>query len=153
MEQQFYNQLAEQCIAGKVPSRAIAADILSSNDIELIALLNAAYTIRKKFAGNKVTIHIINNAQNGYCPEDCHYCAQAKSSDANIEEYPLKSDQEILLEAKSAYQKGAHRYCMVFAGRGPSRNRVVHLLHLVVATDARVERVAQIQSLPEVFVL
>ena len=94
-------------------------------------LLSAAYEVRKKFRGKEVTVHIINNAQNGHCPEDCHYCAQAKSSKANIEEYPLKSDEEFLAEAKNAYEKGAHRYCMVFAGRGPSKGRVERLSNLI----------------------
>ena len=74
---------------------------------------------------------MINNAQNGFCPEDCHYCAQAKSSDAAIQEYPLKPDAEILAEARNAYENGAFRYCMVFAGRGPSPRRVEHLALLI----------------------
>ena len=94
-------------------------------------LLNSAFEVRSQFVGKTVTVHIINNAQNGFCPEDCHYCAQAKTSKASIEEYPLKSDQEILDEAKNAYEKGAHRYCMVFAGRGPSSGRVEHLARLI----------------------
>jgi len=102
-----------------------------SDKIELMPLLNAAYEVREQFVGKKVTVHIINNAQNGLCPEDCHYCAQAKTSKSDIEEYPIKSDQEILAEAKNAYDKGAHRYCMVFAGRGPSESRVQRLAKLI----------------------
>ena len=39
----------------------------------------------------------------------------------------MKSDTEMLAEAKGAYESGAYRYCMVFAGRGPSKKRVEHL--------------------------
>ena len=85
----------------------------------------------QKYTGKEVSIHVINNAQNGFCPEDCHYCAQAKSSDAAIQEYPLKPDAEILAEARNAYENGAFRYCMVFAGRGPSQRRVEHLALLI----------------------
>ncbi len=131
MKRQFYGQLSDKSIAGELLPQEEAREILLSKDIELIALLNAAYEVRKTFVGNTVTIHIINNAQNGHCSEDCHYCAQAKSSKADIEEYPMKSDQEFLAEAKAAYEKGAHRYCMVFAGRGPSEKRVDHLAQLV----------------------
>jgi biotin synthase len=84
-------------------------------------LLDAAYQVRKKYTGNEVQLHIINNAQNGFCPEDCHYCAQAKSSNADIEAYAIKSEAEMLAEAQRAYESGAYRYCMVFAGRGPSK--------------------------------
>lgn len=124
-------QLAEQSIAGELISRQMCEEILMSKDIELLPLLDAAFQVRKKFRGNEVIVHIINNAQNGHCPEDCHYCAQAKSSQAGIEEYPMKSDEEILAEAKAAYDKGAYRYCMVFAGRGPSPRRVEKLSELV----------------------
>jgi len=131
MNRYDYQKLSDQSIALQLLDTKTARDILSSNTIELMPLLNCAYEVRNKFFGKEVTVHIINNAQNGFCPEDCHYCAQAKTSDANIEEYPLKSDQEILAEAKNAYDKGAHRYCMVFAGRGPSRGRVEHLARLI----------------------
>lgn len=131
MKRQFYKKIAEQCVVEELLSEKIARDILLSSDVELISLLDSAYMVRKKFVGNSVTIHVINNAQNGYCPEDCHYCAQAKSSQADIEEYPLKSDQEILREAKRAHEGGAHRYCMVFAGRGPSQKRIEHLARLI----------------------
>ncbi|MEI7998798.1 MAG: biotin synthase BioB, partial [Candidatus Omnitrophota bacterium] len=79
----------------------------------------------------EVVIHIINNAQNGHCPEDCHYCAQAKSSDADIQEYGFKSDEEMFDEARQAYCKGAYRYCMVYAGRGASQGRIERLSRLI----------------------
>jgi len=128
---EVYLQLAKQSIQGDLMNNQQALDLLTSTDIEILPLLTAAYEVRKKFRGKSVTIHIINNGQNGFCPEDCHYCAQAKSSKADIEEYPLKSDEEFLAEAKNAYQKGAFRYCMVFAGRGPSIGRVGRLANLI----------------------
>ncbi len=131
MKRKFYHQLADQSITKKLMSKDIAEQIIRSPEVELMPLLNAAYEVRKALVGKQVTIHIINNTQNGYCPEDCHYCVQAKSSKADIAEYPLKSDQEIMTEAKNAYEKGAHRYCMVFAGRGPSEKRIDHLAGLI----------------------
>lgn len=127
----FYNNLADQSIAGENLPKKTAFEVLSSPDIELLPLLNSAFEVRQKFVGKSVKIHIINNTQNGFCPEDCHYCAQAKTSEADIEEYPIKSDDEIMAEAKNAYEKGAFRYCMVFAGRGPNDKRTQHLARLV----------------------
>ncbi len=137
MDQAFYNQLAGQSIAHETLARSTALEILTSRKVELLPLLNAAFEVRKKFCGKEVSIHIINNAQNGSCPEDCRYCAQAKTSDSDIEEYPLKPDAEILAEAKSAYEKGAFRYCMVFAGRGPSSTRVAHITQLIREIKAK----------------
>ncbi len=131
MTNDFYDGLAKQSLAGEILDTSTCHKILTSPEIDIFPLINAAYQIRKKFHGKVVSIHIINNAQNGYCPEDCHYCAQAKSSQADIEEYPIKPDSEILQEAKAAYESGAFRYCMVFAGRGPSEHRTQHLANLI----------------------
>ncbi len=131
MDRQYYSRLTDKSLAGELLTQQEAGNILESPDIELLPLLDAAYQIRKKFYGKEVSIHIINNGQNGWCPEDCHYCAQAKSSTTDIEEYPLKSDAEFLAEAKAAYEKGAFRYCMVFAGRGPTNQRIEHLARLI----------------------
>lgn len=137
MEQAFYNQLAGQSIANATLARSTALEILTSEKVELLPLLNAAFEVRKKYRGKEVSMHIINNAQNGFCPENCRYCAQAKTSESDIEEYPLKSDAEILAEAQNAYEKGAFRYCMVFAGRGPSATRVAHIAKLIREIKAK----------------
>jgi len=131
MNREFYHRLTDLSLAGDILDQETCHQILTSPEIDVFPLLNAAYEIRKRYHGKVVSIHIINNAANGYCPEDCHYCAQAKSSKANIEEYPLKPDVEILAEAKQAYESGAFRYCMVFAGRGPSDRRTEHLAKLI----------------------
>jgi biotin synthase len=127
----FYHKLADEALAGQIPDRSVCKTILTSADIDLMPLLNAAYEVRKHHWGNEVAIHILNNAANGYCPEDCGYCAQSKNSAADIGEYPLKSDDEILAEAKAAYENGAFRYCMVFSGRGPSPRRVDKICSLI----------------------
>lgn len=105
--------------------------ILADASLEILPLLDAAYQVRKHYFGQAVCVHIINNAQNGHCPEDCRYCAQAKTSTADIEEYGMKSDEEMLQEARRAYAQGAACYCMVFAGRQASNSRVEHLKRIV----------------------
>ena len=132
MKKEFYYELALQSMQGELLSDELCMQILNaSSGTELLPLLDAAYQVRKKYFGNEVQLHMINNAQNGYCPEDCNYCSQANSSNADIEKYTLKSDKEIIDEAERAYESGAFRYCMVFAGRGPSKKRVEHLAQLV----------------------
>ncbi len=137
MERRFYDGLAHAALQGDLLSDELCLQMLASSAVELLPLLDAAYQVRKKYTGNEVQLHIINNAQNGYCPEDCYYCAQAKSSDADIEAYPIKSDTEMLAEARGAYESGAYRYCMVFAGRGPSKKRVEHLARLIAEIKSR----------------
>lgn len=131
IENSFYTSLRQKSLSGQALSFRECQTILASPDIELLTLLDSAYQVRKYYTGNTVEVHIINNIQNGLCPEDCHYCAQARTSHADIEEYPLKSDEEILAEAKHAYEAGAFRYCMVSSGRGPSEKRVEKLAWLI----------------------
>ncbi len=126
-----YQALADDAIAGRMPSDDTCLRLLNDPAVDLLPLLNAAYAVRRHFHGKVVQVHILNNAQNGRCPEDCAYCTQARTSDAEIEDYPIKSEAEILAEARRAYEAGAHRYCMVFAGRGPNDQRTAHLADLI----------------------
>lgn len=131
MDDRFYRQLTEDALADRLPDEAASLRVLTDPGVDLLPLLNAAYAVRKRYFGKAVQVHILNNAQNGGCPEDCGYCTQARTSDADIEAYAIKDDQEVLDEARRAYEGGAFRYCMVFAGRGPNDKRVGTLARLV----------------------
>ena len=137
METTFYQKLTATSLQGELLSDVCCEKILTAPEIDLLPLLDAAYQVRKTYFQNEVQLHILNNAQNGYCPEDCHYCAQATSATVDIEAYPLKPDTEILAEAERAYESGAYRYCIVLSGRGPSPKRVAHLAELIRAVKAR----------------
>lgn len=137
MDRAFYNNLADQGLKQAPITPSLASEILNSDTIEILPLMNAAFEVRKHFRNKDITVHIINNGQNGRCQEDCHYCAQAKTSEAGIEEYPIKTKAEFLAEAHNAYKKGAHRYCMVFAGRGPSLSRTNELAGLIQQIKAK----------------
>jgi len=123
--------LADRVLAGESPSDDDARRILLDGDTDVLSLVHAAFRVRKATWGRGVQVHIINNAANGHCPEDCSYCSQAKTSTTDIDKYPIKSEDEVLAEARAAYEAGAHRYCMVFAGRGPSGKRTEVLAGLV----------------------
>ena len=131
MDHSFYAQLASLSLADQILDNKTCGQILADPAIELLPLLDAAYQVRRHYFGNEVLVHVLNNAQNGHCQEDCHYCAQAKSSTADIEEYGIKPDNEILDEARQAYAKGASCYCMVFAGRGASQSRIDRLKRIL----------------------
>jgi biotin synthase len=126
-----YAGLAESALRDQPPSEADAHWLLDGNDVELLPLLHAAFVPRRHHFGRKVMVHILNNVQNGLCPEDCGYCAQNKDSKAAIRKYAMKSDEEILAEAERATRAGATRYCMVFSGRGPTLERTYKLAELV----------------------
>ncbi len=137
MKTTFYQKLTETSLNGEVLSDDCCEKILSASEVELLPLLDAAYQVRKTYYQNTVQLHILNNAQNGNCPEDCHYCVQAKTATTDIDTYSLKPMSEILAEAERAYQSGAYRYCIVMSGRGPNSKRVKQLTQIIQTVKDR----------------
>ena len=86
-----------------------ALDILTSKE-PLLSIINRASEVRFRYFGNRVRIHILDNIKNGYCPEDCGYCAQRKGGESGIKEYSMKSEDEIWEDAKKAKENGAYRF-------------------------------------------
>jgi biotin synthase len=127
----IYEKLASRALAGDPPTEGEARWVLDGDDGELLPLLYAAYQPRRKHFGRQVMVHILNNVQNGLCPEDCGYCSQSKDSTAAIRKYPMKPDAEILAGAEAAWRAGATRYCMALSGRGPTLAQTRHLAGLV----------------------
>lgn len=126
-----YTELAARALAGEAPSEAEALWILDGEDVELLPLLQASFEPRRQAFGRKVMVHVLNNVQNGLCPEDCGYCSQNKDSAAAIKKYAMKSDAQIMAEAEAAAKSGASRYCMVLSGRGPTVERTKRIGKLV----------------------
>ncbi len=127
----FYNHLTNTALNGKLLSRSEGLRVLEDPNLDLLPLLHAAFHVRKRYFDRKVRVQILNNIQNGFCPEDCNYCAQSASSKAEIPKYRLKSDDEILADAEKAFQAGAYRHCLVLSGRGPGTEGVRHMAELV----------------------
>lgn len=130
-------RLADQALSEGGIRAGDALRVLRDPQLELPSLVAAAYRVRRHYFGKTVQVHVINNAANGHCPEDCNYCSQAKTSAVDIETYPSKRPEEVLREAQRAYESGAHRYCMVYAGRGPNHRRTEQLAELVRSIKAR----------------
>jgi len=134
---QRYADLAERALRDETPSEAEAAWILDGPDVQLLPLLQAAFVPRERHFGRRVMVHVLNNVQNGLCPEDCGYCAQNRDSEAAIRKYAMKGDEEILAEAEAAARAGATRYCMVLSGRGPTLERTRKLAELIRGVKER----------------
>ncbi|MBF0185503.1 MAG: biotin synthase BioB [Magnetococcales bacterium] len=124
-------------LAGGLSDMAAGLRILQDEGVELLPLLQAAFRVRERYFGRRVRVQVLNNVQNGYCPEDCHYCAQSANSEASIVRYRVKPEEEILAEAERAWQAGMYRYCMVLSGRGPNSERLGQMADLVRRIKAR----------------
>ena len=126
-----YRELSERALRDEPPSEEQALWILEGDDVELLPLLHAASLPRQRHFGRRVMVHVLDNAQNGLCPEDCGYCSQSRDSKADLRKYPMKSDEEILVGAERAAHAGASRYCIVLSGRGPTIERTRRLADIV----------------------
>lgn len=113
------------------PLTGAELEVALGRDTPLLSMLQEAYEVRRTFFGNRVQVHILNNAQNARCPEDCGYCSQSAVSEAPLRPYSWKSQLELLKEAREAYDAGAYRYCIVASGRGPTTKQVRHVAEAV----------------------
>lgn len=115
-----WNGLATSVLGGESISNEEALAVLQAPDDELLAILNAAYRIRKTHYGNRVLVNFLINAKSGLCPEDCHYCSQSAISSADIPKYRTLSAEQILTNARRGAELSASTCCIVLSGRGPS---------------------------------
>ena len=111
---------AEQALAGDCLTRQQAHSVLDSTDDELMALLSAAFLVRRETFGLNVHLHVLENAKLGACPEDCGFCSQSAAYESPGGVAPISTVDSLVAGAKAAVAKGAKRYCMVTATRGPS---------------------------------
>ena len=130
MSSSRWSQLADQALAGQLIARDDARAVLHASAEEQLALLDAAFRVRRAHWGLRVSLHVLENAKLGACPEDCGFCSQSSkhpkgtSSLAHASpsgEAPIKSVDELVEAARRAYATRAKRYCMVTATRGPSQ--------------------------------
>lgn len=117
---QSWSALAQRSIAGEVPSREDCHRVLAAGPDELLALLDAAFTVRRHHWGRRVSLHVLENAKLGACPEDCGFCSQSSHHESPGGEAPISSVDDLVAGARRAHAARAKRYCMVTATRGPS---------------------------------
>lgn len=122
-----WSSLADRVLAGESIDAARARAILDAPDHELLDLLAAAYRIRHAHFGNKVKLNYLVNAKSGLCPEDCTYCSQSKDSTAEIDQYRLLSQDQIVEKADHAARMHAGTCCIVISAKGPSDREVDHV--------------------------
>ena len=116
-----WSALAERSLAGDLPTRAAMHAVLHAPHDELLAVLDAAFRVRRAFWGRRVSLHVLENAKLGACPEDCGFCSQSSKHASPSGEAPIKSVDELVEGARHAHAARAKRYCMVTATRGPSQ--------------------------------
>src|SRR2546426_4563096 len=112
---------ADKAIAGEALTREDARAVLQTPDDRVLELLDAAYTVRRRFFGRKVRLQMLQNAKSGACQEDCGYCSQSAVSTADIRKYGLLKKSHMDAGAQRAAASQAIRYCIGISGGRPPR--------------------------------
>jgi biotin synthase len=82
-------------------------------------LFRAHQAHRQNFDPNAVQRSALLSIKTGGCPEDCSYCSQSSRHATETEREALLRVEEVVSAAKAAKDKGATRFCMGAAWRGP----------------------------------
>ena len=114
-----FRSLAEKALRNEALLGTECLAVLATPDEHLLALLDAAFTVRERYFGRTVRLQMLLNAKSGACQEDCHYCSQSSVSTADIERYGLVSSRAMIEGARRAAAAKAQRYCIVISGRNP----------------------------------
>ena len=96
-------------------------------------LFRAQQVHREHFNPNAVQLSTLLSIKTGGCSEDCGYCPQAARYHTGVENQDTLSVDEVLAAAKLARDKGATRFCMGAAWRGPKQRDLDKVVEMVKA--------------------
>ncbi|QID18498.1 biotin synthase BioB [Nitrogeniibacter mangrovi] len=94
-------------------------------------LFKAQQIHREHFDPNAVQRSTLLSIKTGGCSEDCGYCSQSARYDTGLERERLLPLDEVLENARAAKAKGASRFCMGAAWRGPKDKDLEPVLEMV----------------------
>lgn len=119
-----FRRIGYEVIDGRQLDADDALRLLRSSNDDLLALLDAAFIVRRKHFGLTVQLYYLMNAKSGLCPEDCGYCSQSKISQAPVPKYNILQRDKLLAAAELAAQRQAKTYCLVISARGPNEREM-----------------------------
>ena len=96
-------------------------------------LFRAQEVHRRHFDPNKVQRSTLLSIKTGGCSEDCGYCSQSarRDKETGIERGKLLELEEVKVAAQAAHDKGATRFCMGAAWRGPKDGDLDKVIEMV----------------------
>ncbi len=98
------------------------------NELELKKLYDKANQQRIKFFKNKAVACSIISARTGGCSENCAFCAQSKHSSANVEFFPIVTEEEIFKAAQVAEKNKACHFGIVTSGRSINEEKDLKII-------------------------
>ena len=98
----------------------------------LMDLLFRAHQVhRENFDPNEVQRSALLSIKTGGCPEDCSYCSQSARYKTDTEREALMQIEDVVSAAKEAQAKGATRFCMGAAWRGPKEKELEAVTQMI----------------------
>ena len=108
------------------------AEVEALFDLPLMDLLWRAQQVhRQHFDANEIQRSTLISVKTGGCSEDCGYCSQSARNKAELEREKLMPVEDVVAAAKAAKAKGASRFCMGAAWRGPKEKDLEPVLEMI----------------------
>ncbi|MXS82639.1 biotin synthase BioB [Nitrosomonas oligotropha] len=113
------------------------ADIESLLNAPFNDLIYRAQSVHRQYHdANGVQLSTLISVKTGGCPEDCGYCPQAARYHTGVENQDMLSLDEVVSAASAAKAKGASRFCMGAAWRGPKQRDIEKMTEMVRAVKS-----------------
>lgn len=96
----------------------------------------AAQIHRENFNPRAIQLSTLMSIKTGGCPEDCHYCPQSARYQTGVQKQDLLEVDDIVEKAKIAKARGAGRFCMGAAWRGPKPKDMAKVTEIIKAVKA-----------------
>jgi biotin synthase len=108
------------------------AEVEALYDQPLMDLIYRAQQVhREHFDANEIQRSTLISVKTGGCSEDCGYCSQSARNKTELEREKLMPVAEVVAAAQAAKDKGASRFCMGAAWRGPKEKDLEPVLEMI----------------------
>ena len=130
------NQSVSDVISIK-PSVWMVPQVEALLDLPFSDLIHRAQLIHRQYHdANAVQLSTLISVKTGGCPEDCGYCPQAARYHTSVEDQEMLSLTEVIDTARAAKAKGASRFCMGAAWRGPKQRDIGKISEMISSVKA-----------------
>jgi len=112
--------------------RWAVAEVEALFDLPFFDLVFRAQQVhRAHFDASAIQRSTLLSIKTGGCSEDCGYCSQSKRHHTGLEPEQLMPIDEVLDKARAAKARGATRFCMGAAWRGPKDRDLEPVVEMV----------------------
>ena len=113
-------------------NRWAVAEVEALFDLPFFDLVFRAQQVhRAHFDASAIQRSTLLSIKTGGCSEDCGYCSQSKRHHTGLESEQLTPIDEVLDKARAAKARGATRFCMGAAWRGPKDRDLEPVVEMV----------------------